>query len=289
MTLQYCSDLHLEFPENWKFLQKKPLTPVGEILVLAGDIMPFSARDSFGYFIDYLSSQFAAVYWTPGNHEYYGSDLTLRPSWLRVSPPGEKPSAGDKLSFSVNVFEAIRENVFLVNNREVLYKNTRLLFSTLWSPITPQHEWDIRRSVSDYRAIRVDGRNLIPADTNAMHEECRTFLATALKPVEALPASMPSLPASPDSSLPKTIVITHHVPTFLHYPPQYRKSTLTEAFAVELYGLIENFGADYWIYGHHHVNVPAFRIGKTELLTNQLGYVRLHEQRKFRRDAVINL
>jgi len=42
---------------------------------------------------------------------------------------------------------------------------------------------------------------------------------------------------------------------------------------VELFDLIETTSPDYWIYGHTHRNTANFEIGKTKLLTNQLGYV----------------
>lgn len=52
---------------------------------------------------------------------------------------------------------------------------------------------------------------------------------------------------------------------------------LNEAFAVELFPFIENSGIDYWVYGHHHSNIADFTIGKTTVMTNQLGYVEYGE------------
>jgi len=114
MLLQYASDLHLEFPANKAFIKKHTLQPVGDVLVLAGDIVPFSVMDKHGDFFSYVADNFETTYWLPGNHEHYHFDIA------------EKSGVLD---------EAIRSNVFLVNNTSVVYENAKLIFSTLWSKI----------------------------------------------------------------------------------------------------------------------------------------------------------
>lgn len=182
MKIQYCSDLHLEFPENQKFLARNPLKPVGDILVLAGDVVTFQDQEKANGFFDFVCDHFSAVYWVPGNHEYYGADINDKPNPL---------------------FEKIRDNLFLVNN--------------------------------------------------------------------------------------ETVVVSHHVPTLMNYPRIYKNSPLTEAFAVELFDLIADSAVDCWIYGHHHINTPEFRVGKTRMLTNQLGYVHRYEYKSFEREKMVEV
>jgi Icc-related predicted phosphoesterase len=87
----------------------------------------------------------------------------------------------------------------------------------------------------------------------------------------------------------KTIVITHHMPTFKNYPEEFKGDVLNEAFAVELSDLIKAAGPDYWIFGHHHTNKGDFDIGKTRLITNQLGYVMYNEHKGFNGGKIIDI
>ena len=75
MKIQYVSDLHLDFLKNAYFLHSNRLLPQSDILILAGDIFPFfKYSDSEAYF-DFLSQNFRDIFWLPGNHDYYYSDV----------------------------------------------------------------------------------------------------------------------------------------------------------------------------------------------------------------------
>ncbi|WP_319231074.1 metallophosphoesterase [Draconibacterium orientale] len=244
MIIQYCSDLHLEFPENKKFLIENPIIPVGEILILAGDIVPFRVMHEHSDFWNYISSNFKNVYWIPGNHEYYYFDIKERLG---------------------SFVENIRDNILLVNNTSFVHNKTRFIFTTLWTAISEAKKFMIQQGLSDFRVIRNNGQLLIPDDYNQMHKSCMQYLNHELS----------------DGKFEKTIVVTHHVPTMLNYPEKYQGSYLNEAFAVELYDLIIDSDIDYWIFGHHHQNHCDFTIGKTRMLSSQLGYVQFDEHKDF--------
>jgi hypothetical protein len=75
----------------------------------------------------------------------------------------------------------------------------------------------------------------------------------------------------------------------LNYPAKYKGDVLNEAFAVELYDLIEASNIAYWLYGHHHSNIPEFSTGSSKLVTNQLGYVHRNEHALFKTDKCIEI
>jgi predicted phosphohydrolase len=244
MLIQFCSDLHLEFPENRLLLKRNSLPGKGKVLILAGDIVPFAGMEKHFEFFDYISGNFDQTYWVPGNHEYYGSD------------------AGQK---SGELNERIRSNVFLVNNFAIELEGLSLLFTTLWTHIRPRYQWNIERSLNDFSVIRFQGHKLTVAQVNEFHSENIAFIHEQIEKRKGK----------------KIVVVSHHVPTFFNYPEIYKGSEINEAFGTELFDLIHDSGIDYWIYGHHHVNVPDFKIGNTSLITNQMGYVRNNEQQGF--------
>jgi predicted phosphohydrolase len=245
MKFQYCSDLHIEFPDNKKFLREKPLKPEAEVLLLAGDIVLFQEIDKHKDFFAYLSDTFRQTYWIPGNHEYYNYNLAER-----------------KGRFS----ERILPNVTLLNNTVIDESGIKIIASTLWSKIGDRNHGMIEYNMNDFRFIRYNGWKLSASVFNEVHEECLEFITKALQ----------------ENIDEETVVLTHHIPTFLNYPARFKNDVLNDAFAVELHELIEAHGPNFWIYGHHHQSIPEFTIGRTKLLNNQLGYVKYESTANFK-------
>ena len=252
MKIQYTSDLHLEFLENSRFLKENPIAPKADILVLAGDIVTFFHQEKSDWFFDYLSDNFLQTYWVAGNHEYYHfTDVNL-------------------LTGSFN--KPIRKNVHLVNNITVKHEDVNLVFSTLWTKIQDINMQHIRVGMSDYHVIRDNGEPLHPRKTNQLFDENIAFIASELKRLQNE----------------KTIVVTHHVPTLVNYPEQFKGDKLSEGFVTELSEMIEKLKPNAWIYGHSHHSKTKFQVGDTIMLNNALGYVHT-EKTKYQSGRTIKL
>jgi predicted phosphohydrolase len=252
MLLQFCSDLHLEFPENAAYIAEHPLIPKADTLIIAGDFVPFAQMKDHLPAMEKICEPFKQVYWLPGNHEYYYDDINHR---------------------SGSFEEKILPNLTLINNRSITLGQVELIFSTLWTSISIEKSLFIQQRLSDFFTIKKGEKHLDVIAYNEKHASSLSFIRHALE----------------NSQDKKQVVITHHCPTFRNYPPQYANSPINEAFAVELETMIEDTKPALWIYGHTHINTPAFQMGVTQMFTNQLGYVRRGEHGKFLRDAVIEL
>ena len=254
MKIQYASDLHLEFGANSAILREHPMIPVGDILVLAGDIgyLGYEAMTKHPFW-NWASGNFRQVVVIPGNHELYRH-------------------------FNINELTdgwelKLRHNVRYVYNKVVhLNDTTDLIASTLWSEISPEKGYIIQRNVSDFHLIR-DGVNALTWERfNEEHKKCRAFIENAVR----------------ESRADRIIVATHHVPSFALIDQEFNGSPINGAFTSELGDFILGSRINYWIYGHSHSNIIK-QIGNTQCVCNQLGYVRALEHIYFKKDAVIEL
>jgi len=251
MRIQYCSDLHLEFEHNNKYIVEKPLTVCGDILILAGDIVPILDEYFTNFFFDFISENYKKVFWVPGNHEFYHTDI-----------------AAFSKSFKIN----LKNNITIVNNIEFIYEGVQFIFGTLWSNISSKNEKHIEEGVSDFECISNNNKKLRSTDFNKLHNDSLSFIKQSLINKQT-----------------KTVVVTHHLPSSLCNSPAHNNSPINEAFCVDLTDLIEGCNANFWIYGHSHFNQKPLYIGNTIMLTNQLGYVHCNEHNNFKHNAYFSI
>ncbi|MBK9458905.1 MAG: metallophosphoesterase [Sphingobacteriales bacterium] len=256
MKIQYCSDLHLEFTLNRNYILQNPIKPVGDVLILGGDITLLNGMSgSFERdFFDRLASEFEQVFWICGNHEFYGGF--------------------DSEMMDVSFCEAIRPNVWLTNNHTQTINKVRFIFSTLWSHILPSQEVLIRQFINDFRLIKYRNEVLSVEQYNRFFEQSKIFIATELQT---------------PTTCTKTIVVTHHLPSYQCQLPKYKNSPVSSFVVSNLDDFIIDKPIDYWIYGHSHGNMPPITIGNTQLITNQLGYIQKGENTGYQNNAFIEV
>ncbi len=251
MKIQYCSDLHLEFERNSQYVSSNPLKVSGEILILAGDIVPLHDEHMNSPFFSFIVDNYKHVYWVPGNHEYYYRDLA---------------------GYGSSMEKRIHPKITIVNNVAVEHGGIQFIFSTMWSKISPGNERLIEKRMADFDCISYKNKKLRASDFNRLHEESVDFLSREIRRYKR-----------------PFVVVTHHLPSPICSTRIHKISPINEAFCADLSDLVFESNASFWIYGHSHRNTPPVQLGNTILLTNQLGYVDLDEHGTFRRDACFSV
>lgn len=254
MKIQYASDLHLEFGENWHILKhESPINVCGDILVLAGDT-GYLGDDIYAAhtFWDWASENYQQVIVALGNHEFYKYyDLSSMYDGLAVE---------------------IRPNVHYYYNKVIRIQDVDFIVSTLWANISKEDAPITEQRVMDFHRILYGENILTYLDFNKEHQRCLNFIKQSVSGSDAK----------------HKIVVTHHVPSFQLMSPEFAGSRINGAFTVELADYIEKSGIDYWIYGHSHRNIDKI-IGKTHCVCNQFGYAFNMEHSSFDPSKVIDI
>lgn len=250
LKIQYASDLHLELNDNIHFINanKQLIEPVGDILLLAGDIAYLDSKtfghEKFKEFFDFCADNFEETLIIPGNHEFY--------DYYDVSKLYD------------GYCKELRPNVKIYYNSVVNVADTDFILSTMWSYIPQLYEKAVSRGLSDFYRIKYGDHKLTAAEFNMLHQNCMDFIKKSTEESEAK----------------HKVVVTHHLPSMCVMATEFIGSSLNGGFVSEQCDFIKDSDIDYWVYGHSHRNIPA-EIGNTKLVCNQLGYVGYSEHSSF--------
>lgn len=245
-TIQIASDLHFEFLDSLAN-QNRIFGPDD----VKADILVLAGDLSNSPFkLDALcQSEAKQVIILMGNHEYYGHDLTRIDIW--------------KEHFSV--FSHVH-----VMDKEVIEfpeYNLRIIGATLWASLAEGRHADIcRQMIADFSAIK----GMTTNEYMRLHTQAVDYIDHILsQPFEG-----------------KTIVATHHAPSWNSQHPKYAASPVAGLFCSNLDDLIMNRQPDIWFHGHTHEPFD-YDMGKTRVVCNPSGY--LHEKYTFLKDFIIEI
>lgn len=257
MKIHLISDIHVEMDKKLSLTAPEQ----ADVIVLAGDIA--EGTDGVAWAQDNYGTQTPIIY-ICGNHEFYNNDMS-------VTKEIAAAAAGT--------------NVHFLDNESVVIDGVRFLGTTLWSSF---NDWSNLRAInflhhkmSDYKYISAKefyknnelveraraiapimmetkgGENnlIVPVITYMLHLEAVKYLEAELsKPFNG-----------------KTIVVTHHAPSYRSVNPHKRK--LEDAYASSLDYLIEKHHKtiEGWFHGHLHVPVK-YEINGVPIVSNPRDY-----------------
>lgn len=171
-----------------------------------------------------------------GNHEYYNYDLGLLQTFREMTK-------GTKVTILENdIYE---------------FMGYRFLGCSLWSdfssygPVGKTHALlNATKFISDFTYIK----NFTPNDCIDLHNKSMDWLKDNLTGT-------------------KDIVLTHFPPSVWYTAPKYRGDIMSPYFVNDLEPFILERQPLAWLSGHSHYNIKKY-VGKTLLMSNQLGYKR---------------
>jgi predicted phosphodiesterase len=235
MRIITYSDLHLEFGSGWML----PPEANGDVMILAGDIITFRDYDP----LDQLLRKWKKpVLYVTGNHEYYTG----------------KPMNEEDKAFKTWLASK-HPHVKLLLDEEAAIEGVNFFGGTMW---TDFNGGDARAmqiaqyQINDFRLIRnPDQTSFRPADAVLLHENFKVKLLKWFGRELGGPR----------------VVITHNAPV-INPNTKHRGSPFMPAFnSLDMVEVIERHQPAVWVYGHTH-ECDDQTIGKTRIISNQLGY-----------------
>lgn len=254
MKLQIASDLHLDFDRAYDeeimfgpdSLSLEPTD--ADVLILAGDVWESKAnfRTAIGWFCELLS-HYPHVVYIYGNHEFYNMDINdvdqvMEQTVSEINLKGHK-------------------NFHLLNNRSVKIDGYRFIGATLWTDYNRNERFmKVAESyMADHRLIEDRtswNEKFGPSTALQLHDTCKRFIQSELTDKN-------------DPTIGRTVVVTHHLPSYQSVHPMFAGALTNPAFASQLDELVVQ--SDLWIHGHTHKSCD-YELDGCRVVCNPRGY-----------------
>jgi Icc-related predicted phosphoesterase len=184
------------------------------------------------------------VLYVLGNHEFYGKAYPKLIESLKEAAKGT--------------------NVTILEKDTVRIGDVNFLGCTLWTdfelfgnPRIAGHQ--CTQIMTDFKKIRLSPKysKLRSIDVSTIHRRSLQWLKSELEKHRGE----------------KNVVITHHGPSILSLPYEYKEDISSAAYVSNLERVIEEFEPDYWVHGHLH-NSSSYQVGSCRVVCNPRGYPR---------------
>lgn len=167
MKIQYISDLHLDKVDG-SINNENYVKPVGDILVLDGDVCHTVNMYKFKNFFDYISKSFIYVLYVPGNHEYY-NDLG---------------KTIDEITSMMENFLIQYNNIILLNNKSIIINDVLFIGSCYWEQKEKIDFWiRINTTVQEINKINDDSKEFIINTLKSNNGKLKTVIITHYPPI----------------------------------------------------------------------------------------------------------
>lgn len=239
MRFRILSDLHFEHMKDYgRSFCDKLQGDEGAYLILAGDIMQFSALKWEGAcnVLDRLHDKFKGVVYVLGNHESYFSSIS------------EAESFGKKLQdkYGKLIFANRPMTTCLPHGDRAGV--VQLFLGTLWFRHQPGDD-EVKRFMNDF---------LLIDDIDLAYERNQQFKELVRSMAHTVPQDV--------------VFVTHHLPSHQSVPRKYKRSAINVFFVdEECEGLIAQVKPRLYVHGHTHSSCD-YMLEETRIVCNPYGY-----------------
>jgi predicted phosphohydrolase len=233
-TIQFMSDLHIEYDSNICPDPLDYIIPKSDILILAGDIGSIYKIEQLKEFLTKLSIYFKVVIYVLGNHEYY--KISTDKNYLMM----------DNLLNILYINTKHIKNLYILERNSIKIDNLCILGCTLWS-----------RPFIKLPNYIVKIHNM---DTNYYLQKHQSDLLYIKKMIKYCKHNNYKL-----------IIVTHYCPTFKVFDGHHKHQKYHSLYASHLDYLLNKDLVNTWICGHTHKNFNFISDGGTHIISNQYG------------------